>query len=208
MELVVATRNPHKLREIRDILAGDALTVTGLDGLPGVPVVVEDGETFVANATKKARTVALALGCWALADDSGLVVDALDGAPGVRSARYAGEGASDAANNALLLVNLAARADRTARFQCAIALCDPAGEVETVEGVCRGRILTAPRGGSGFGYDPLFVPDGYDCTFAEIGPAEKHRISHRGRALAKARATWWRDGRLTPRAAWLASPHS
>jgi XTP/dITP diphosphohydrolase len=195
--LVVATRNVHKLAEIRAMLAGDRLAVLGLADVAAVPEVIEDGDTFAANAVKKARTVAVTLGAWALADDSGLEVEALDGEPGVRSARYAGEGADDRARNALLLARLDAHPNRTACFRCAIALSDPAGRTATVEGVCRGRILPAGRGQNGFGYDPLFVPDGFDRTFAEFEAHDKHRISHRGQALARARAAWWRNGRLT-----------
>jgi XTP/dITP diphosphohydrolase len=152
--------------------------------------VEEDGETFAANAAKKAREVAAAAGLPALADDSGLEVDALDGAPGVRSARYAGAGHDDAANNRRLLAELAGvpTARRTARFRCAVALADPRGPlgdtVEIREGACAGVILESPRGHNGFGYDPLFLYPELGRTFAELSLEEKGRLSHRARALA------------------------
>ena len=206
--LVVATGNAHKLREIREILAGDGVHIVGLQTAGPVPEIIEDGDTFEANAAKKARTVALALGCWALGDDSGLEVTALNGAPGVFSARFAGPAADTAANNALLLERLAGVADRSARFRCAIALSTPAGDVDVVDGACSGRILCASRGCNGFGYDPLFVPDGHGRTFAELTAGEKHAISHRGRALVRARAAWWRNGRVTLPGVALPARHS
>ena len=147
-----------------------------------------EGETFAGNARLKARALAARHpGAWILADDSGLEVAALGGAPGVRSARYAGRDGDTLANNALLLKNLKGVSDRTARFTCAIVLIDPEGREHVVEGHCPGRILESPAGAGGFGYDPLFVPDGRDRTFAELPPEEKNAISHRGRALAAAR---------------------
>jgi XTP/dITP diphosphohydrolase len=151
---------------------------------------VEDGDTFEANAVKKAVEIARATGCWALADDSGLEVDALGGAPGVYSARYAGEPCSNEANNEKLLRELAGRENRAARFRCVIALSDPEGNARTVDGDCRGSIAHRERGTGGFGYDPLFVPDGYNETYAELSPEVKHSISHRGRALRKAHDAW------------------
>jgi XTP/dITP diphosphohydrolase len=194
MKLVVATRNRHKLTEIRAILDVPGLELLSLLDFPSVPEVVEDGETFEANARKKAVEVAEATGLWAMADDSGLEVDALGGAPGVYSARYAGEPVSYPANNAKLLKNLRGVANRRARFRCVLALAAPAGEVRTVSGACEGKISDGNRGTNGFGYDPLFVPDGHDLTFAEMPDADKNRISHRARALARARAEW--DGVL------------
>jgi XTP/dITP diphosphohydrolase len=182
MTLVLATHNPAKVREIAEML-------------PRVEVSCEDSaaeetaDTFAGNALIKARAVAgRHAGAWVLADDSGLVVDALGGEPGVRSARYAGRDGDTPANNALLLKNLEGVSDRSAAFVCAMAVIDPQGAEHVVEGRCTGSILAAPRGKGGFGYDPLFVPDGGELTFAELPAEEKNRISHRARALAKARA--------------------
>jgi len=181
----MATRNHNKLVEIAEALGVDGIELVGLDELGDVPDVVEDGATFEANAVKKAREVAAATGLPALADDSGLVVDALDGGPGVFSARFAGPDADDAANRALLRRRLAEvpAAGRGARFVCALALAMPDGRTWTVEGRCEGTLLFAERGSEGFGYDPLFVPEGEERTFAEMPRAEKAEISHRGRAL-------------------------
>jgi XTP/dITP diphosphohydrolase len=190
MKLVIATRNAGKLREIRDIFDFSGLEVSSAFDYPEIPDVVEDGDTFEANAVKKAVEIAQATGCWALADDSGLEVDALDGAPGVYSARYAGEPCSNKANNEKLLRELAGQDSRTARFRCVIALSNPEGHARTVDGDCRGSIAEQERGNHGFGYDPLFVPEGFSETFAELSPEEKHSISHRGRALQKAHDAW------------------
>ena len=190
MKLLVATRNRHKLEEIRAILSVPGLELVGADEVPGLPEVEEDAPTFEGNAIKKARTLAKAGGCWTLADDSGLCVDALGGAPGVISARYAGPEASTPANNAKLLRALAGVTDRRARFRCVLALCSPEGRAWTVEGRCEGRILEAPRGANGFGYDPLFVPEGREQTFAELPAGVKNGMSHRGRALQRAVAAW------------------
>ncbi len=189
MRLLVATRNPKKLIEIRGILALPGVELLCIEdaGMP-LPEVEEDGDTFEANAIKKAVTLALASGMPTLGDDSGLEVDALEGAPGVYSARYAGEPCDDDANNRKLLGMLEGQGHRRARFRCVIALAMPDGRVTTVSGCCEGRIVTAPRGTGGFGYDPLFVPEGYSQTFAELGPDEKHRVSHRGAALRAAAA--------------------
>jgi XTP/dITP diphosphohydrolase len=196
MQLLIATRNAHKLDEIRSILQLPGVEIVGADDVPGLPEVVEDGDTFEANAAKKAVELAAASGLLTLADDSGLEVDALDKAPGVYSARYAGEPSDDAANNRKLLAALDGVAARTARFRCAMALATPDGRYETVDGRCEGRIELAPRGAEGFGYDPLFVPDGFDQTFAELDAASKNRISHRGAALAAAKSTWWDGSRF------------
>ncbi len=190
MKLVIATRNAHKLEEIRAIFNFQNLDVMSAFDFPDIPDVVEDGETLEANAIKKAVEIAKATGCWALADDSGLEVDALDGAPGVYSARYAGEQCSYEANNEKLLRELAGRDDRSARFRTVIALSDPGGSVQTVAGECPGVIIEELRGANGFGYDPLFVPDGYTETFAELDSDVKNRISHRARALQEAHDAW------------------
>ena len=190
MKLVIATRNRHKLDELRALLVAPGLDLRSALDFPDVPDVVEDGDTFEANAVKKAEALCRATGLWALGDDSGLEVDALGGAPGVRSARYSGEPTDYARNNAKLLRELAGRADRAARFRCVIALARPGEPTLTVEGRCEGRIEHAPRGAQGFGYDPLFVPEGSTRTFAELPAEEKHAISHRGRALRRAREEW------------------
>lgn len=190
MKLVIATRNAHKLEEIHAIFDFSNVEVLSAFDFPHVPDVVEDGDTLEANAIKKAVEIARATGCWALADDSGLEVDALNGAPGVYSARYAGEHCSYADNNAKLLNELAGRRNRAARFRTVIALSDPGGSVQTVAGECPGVIIDEQRGTNGFGYDPLFVPDGHAETFAELPSDVKNRISHRADALRKAHAAW------------------
>lgn len=190
--LVFATRNRGKLVELRQLLSG--LDVLGVDEAAArigraIPDVIEDADTFVGNAIKKAREVSAATGLPALADDSGLEVDALAGAPGVWSARYAGEGAGDAANNAKLLAALSAvpAALRTARFRCSLALADVTGPLAertvTADGVCEGTLLTEPRGDGGFGYDPLFLVPALGKTFAELGVGTKGDLSHRARAM-------------------------
>ena len=182
--LVVATKNPGKLREIREIL-GSEVKVSSLTDFPGVGDIVEDGTTFEANAIKKALTVAFHTGHVSLADDSGLEVDALSGAPGVYSARFAGEKATDEQNNRKLLRLLGEtpHEKRTARFRCVIAVGASDGSVQTAEGRAEGLILCSPRGADGFGYDPLFLVPGIRRTFAELPPEEKNRLSHRGKAL-------------------------
>ena len=193
--LLIASRNVHKAEEIAAIL-GDDFSVQTLAKFPASPEVVEDGDTFAANAVKKATEIADWLGFQArpdlvLADDSGLKVDALDGAPGIHSARYAGgdDNAPDIANNAKLLRELAdvPEDNRGAQFHCVLALValGQVAEVRTFEGICRGRIAQAEGGQGGFGYDPLFVPDGHELSFAELGREVKNAISHRAQALAK-----------------------
>ncbi len=185
--LVLATRNRHKVEELRAILAdvGVDVPLLGLDSFPDVPEVVEDGLTFEANAAKKAREVAAATGLPAIADDSGLCVDALGGMPGVFSARWSGRHGDDAANLDLVLAQVALVGDeqRGASFVCAAALATPEGEVQVVEGRVGGRLLRERRGSGGFGYDPVFIPDGFVITTAEMTPEAKNAISHRGRAL-------------------------
>jgi len=182
--LLIATKNPGKAREFREMLGSDWTVLTALD-LPGLPDVVEDGTTFEANAVKKALACVTPQADWILADDSGLEVDALHGAPGVFSARFAGTPSNDASNNALLLEKLdgVAGADRGAQFRCVLALVREGRLDRTFHGICRGRILQKPAGQGGFGYDPLFLPDGYLRTFAELDSEVKHRISHRGQAM-------------------------
>ncbi len=190
MRLVFATRNRGKLAELQQLLQPTGLELLTLDDLPvDLPEVLEDGATFAQNAAKKARETMLACGLPALADDSGLEVDALDGAPGVHSARYAGEGASDADRYRLLLHNLRGvpRGARTARFRCVLALADPARPQQPVlfEGACEGEILEQPRGEGGFGYDPVFYVPELGQTFAEIPAAQKNQVSHRARAMRR-----------------------
>jgi XTP/dITP diphosphohydrolase len=183
--LVVASHNEHKIREIRQLTAHMDLEVVGVAEMGDLPPVEEDGETFRDNARKKALETAQLLKEWVLADDSGLEVDALDGAPGVHSARFAGEGGGDECNNRLLLSRMGdlPLAERGAQFRCVMALASPDGEVEFSEGICRGVIGFEPRGSNGFGYDPLFVVPELGCTFAELSSEEKNRISHRSRAI-------------------------
>ena len=190
MKLLIATGNRHKFGEIAAILSVPNLVLVGLHELTVPPAVVEDGHTFEANAIKKAVELARFSSLWTLADDSGLEVDALDGEPGVYSARYAGEPSSDEANNRKLLAKLATGRSRRARFRCVIAVAAPDGQVRTVTGACEGALLEVVRGQGGFGYDPLFVPDGYHETFAELTPAIKNSISHRARALQEAVRQW------------------
>jgi len=189
-EIVVGTRNKGKLREIRAILDGLPVSLGTLDRYPGAPKVVEDGDAFQANAVKKATELARALGRWVLAEDSGLEVDALDGRPGVYSARYAGEEQNDARNLAKVLNELQGvePAKRGARFKCAAALARPEGLLLVVEGKCEGRISERARGQNGFGYDPIFIPAGFDKTFGELPPETKNKFSHRAKALRKLRA--------------------
>ncbi|NGZ07029.1 MAG: XTP/dITP diphosphatase [Magnetococcales bacterium] len=186
LKLVLATRNRKKLEEIQRMLALPDGHVLSLDDFAGCPEVIEDGATFLENAEKKARSVARYTGLPALADDSGLVVDGLNGAPGVYSARYAGEQASDAQNVTKLLTELAARphAARTARFVCVLSLAQPNGHSHHFTGTVEGRIAEQPQGYNGFGYDPVFIPNGHEISFAVMEPAAKDAMSHRGAALA------------------------
>lgn len=185
IELLVASGNKGKLREFEKLLEGVVETILSPADFPGLPEVEEDGDSFEANALKKARCAALFTGKPVLADDSGLCVDHLGGRPGVYSARFAGEGAGDAANNALLLQEMAGvpREERTGAFHCVIALCLPDGSCQTFDGMLKGEILEAPRGEGGFGYDPLFLVPEYGQTFSELPMEIKNAISHRGRAM-------------------------
>jgi len=183
--LVIGTWNPGKFREIAAILAPLGLDLVSLDAFDGVPAVAETGDTFEANARAKAHGYARATGRWVLADDSGLEVDVLDGAPGVRSARWGGEEGNDALNNRALLAALAdyPPATWTARFRCVVALATPERVLAVTEGACEGVITARPAGSNGFGYDPHFLLPDLGKTAAELPPEEKNRISHRGRAL-------------------------
>src|SRR5215218_9951822 len=195
MRLVLATRNQHKLREFARLLDGVVLEPLPAD----VTLPAEDGDTFAANALGKARAAAAALGRAAIADDSGIEAEALGGAPGIRSARFAGPGATDADNLALLRSR--APAGSRLRYVCAIAYTDPAGPERMFEGVCTGTLAATARGAGGFGYDPAFLPDDVDDgrTMAELSDAEKDAISHRGRA-ARALAAWLRAAGREPAA--------
>jgi XTP/dITP diphosphohydrolase len=184
--LIVATRNAHKTREIQRVL-GAAFAVSDLSAYPETPETVESGKTFEENAVLKATTVSRQLPGLVVADDSGLEVEALEGAPGIYSARYAGQNATDKENIDKLLAELARieRAKRSARFYCVIALAREGKLLGTFEGVVEGVIVDSPRGTSGFGYDPLFMPTGLGKTFGQLSPTEKDRVSHRARALGK-----------------------
>ena len=216
MKLVLATHNAGKVRELTKMLKSYQLPVTSyqketfhrkplltgnwplatgnffevisLQQYPDVPEVVEDGQTYQENAAKKASVIAEYTGHLTLADDAGLEVAALNGAPGIHSKRWAGDDATDAIRIAKLLEALDGVPDRRARFVAAIAVVRPGSEPEGVIGVCEGHILRAPRGESGFGYDPVFVPDGYEHTFAELGEKVKNKISHRAKAFQQALA--------------------
>ena len=188
-ELVVATRNAGKIRELELLLKGVVERVLPIGSFPDIPDVDEDGATFAENAVKKARLAAQATGLPALADDSGLMVDALGGRPGVFSARFAGEGADDSANNRKLLTELAGipSSGRSAAFHCVLAFCLPDGTCRTFEGRLPGILLKEQQGEGGFGYDPLFLVPEYGQTLAQLPLEIKNRISHRGRALEEFR---------------------
>ena len=186
-QLIIATGNPHKVEEFELLLEGIGFEVCSAKACGGMPEVDENGDTFAANAQLKAealRKIAPA-DAWVLADDSGLEVDALDGAPGIYSARYAGADASDGDNLAKLLdtIKKVPSGGRTARFRCVLCLIDPEGFITHYDGSCEGRMDQAPRGSEGFGYDPAFIPDGYTKTFGELGEDVKSRLSHRARAV-------------------------
>ena len=185
MKLILASNNAHKLEEIRAILGGEFEEILSLREAGIVHETVEDGQTFLENAEKKAREIAELTGCCALADDSGLCVDALDGAPGIYSARFAGVHGDDAANNRLLLEKLEGVENRAAHFTCAMALVRPDGSVLRAEGYFYGQIAHEEAGVNGFGYDPLFYLPERGCTSAQLSPEEKNAISHRANALHK-----------------------
>ena len=185
-KIVLATRNPNKLLELREILNGLPLEIEALIDYPDLPEIEEIGLTFVENAVLKATTIYESTQILSIADDSGLEVDALNGAPGVRSARFAGERHDYSENNRKLMASLENVPDgqRGAQFRCVAAIVGP-GYKEIMEGIVRGRIVTKPRGDEGFGYDPLFMPEGFDRTFAELGVKIKNKISHRALAFEK-----------------------
>ena len=200
MKLLIATTNAGKVREFREMLGPDTFEWSDLSAHPDVPAVEETGKTFRANACLKASYYAEHLRCWTIADDSGLEVDALNGSPGVYSARWAqinNAGRGDAANNACLLEQIHNVPDekRTGRFVCVLALANPQGRIIlTARDTVEGRLIREPRGENGFGYDPLFLINGLGKTTAELPPIEKHQISHRGKALRKLHALM---GRVT-----------
>jgi XTP/dITP diphosphohydrolase len=189
--LLIATRNRGKLKEIQKLLEDLPFKIVDLSQYPSIETVEESGDTFADNASLKASSYARQAGVLTLADDSGLIVDALDGAPGVHSARYAGEGASDGERTEKSTRALAKvpQSQRGARFVSVIAIARHNGEIVNVSvGECKGQIALQPLGDGGFGYDPIFIPEGFMQTFGQLEPAEKNRISHRARALSKARA--------------------
>lgn len=183
MKLIIASNNKHKLVEMKAILSPFFDEIVSMREAGIEHETVEDGSTFMENALKKAREVSELSGCCAIADDSGICVDALDGAPGIFSARFCGHHGDDAANNRLLLEKMQGIEDRRAHYTCAIALTYPDGRLITAEDYFYGEIAREERGENGFGYDPLFYLPEYGCTSAEISPDEKNRISHRGKAL-------------------------
>ena len=202
MHFYFASGNAHKAAELQSLAQASALPmqIHSAGAVGGMPAVREDAGTFAGNARKKAAALRPLLpgNGWSIADDSGLCVDALDGGPGVESAYYAGQHSDSAANLAKLVAVMRDVPDarRGAQFRCVLLAIGPAGEEKAFEGACAGRLLQAPRGGAGFGYDPLFVPAGYEETFAELGEEVKNRISHRARAWEKM-AEWMRQA-FTP----------
>ncbi len=185
--LILATNNAHKVEEIKTLLSEFPCEILCLSDFPEIPQAIEDGESFDENAYKKASHVAKILGLPALADDSGLVVPALNNEPGIFSARYAGEGASDQENMMKLLHNMENISERRAFFQCVISLAVPSGPALTYEGRCEGLLLDSPRGNKGFGYDPIFYVEQFNKTFAELEGDQKNSLSHRGQALQEMR---------------------
>ena len=183
--LVIATRNKGKTKEIKALLKDFPVNIKNLDDFGPIPHSEEDGDSFDENAYKKASFAARILGLPALADDSGLIVEALDGAPGVHSARYAGENATDEQRYLKLLEDMKGKSNRKAAFECVISIAAPTGPALTYEARCEGLITTEPAGSNGFGYDPIFFYPPYNKTFAQITGEEKNRISHRGKALAE-----------------------
>lgn len=199
--IVIATKNPNKLIEFKEILKDSSIEVKSLADFGPIPEVIEDGDTFDKNAYKKAHHTARVLGLPAIGDDSGLVVEALGGTPGVYSARYAGPNATDKANCTKLLKELTGKKNRKAHFSCVLSIAVPTGPALTYEARCDGIILEKPRGNSGFGYDPVFYFEEYGKTFAELTMKEKNEVSHRGKALKEVKVelemiTKWLEQRL------------
>jgi XTP/dITP diphosphohydrolase len=199
--MVLATRNEGKVKELRKVLSDFDIDLRSLNDFGPIPEAIEDGKTFDENAYKKAIFTAKVLGLPAISDDSGLVVEALDGAPGVYSARYAGENATDEDNIKKLLKEMEGQSDRRAAFHCVISIAVPSGPALTYEGKCEGTITTEPAGSEGFGYDPVFFSPELGKTFAESTIEEKNKISHRGQALSEIAAEFdkiskWLDSRL------------
>lgn len=199
--IVLATKNSGKVKEFQQLLKNFPVEIKNLNDFGPIPEVEEDGETFDENAYKKAAFAAKVLGLPAIADDSGLVVEALAGTPGVKSARYAGENATDQENIEKLLRAMDGKTDRRAAFECVISIAVPSGPALTYEGRCEGEITTSPKGDSGFGYDPVFYYPEYGKTFAEISSEDKNRVSHRGKALGEVVAEFdkvlaWLEARL------------
>jgi len=200
--IILATRNQGKIKEFKELLSDFDIKFKSLLDFGSIPAVIEDGVTFEENAYKKAHETAKALGFPALADDSGLVVEALHGEPGVRSARYAGEQASDLENNLKLLENMKDKDNRKAAFECVISIAVPRGPALTYEGRCEGEIAAELSGDQGFGYDPLFFYPPFKKTFASLSAIEKNRVSHRGRAMSELKAEFdkvliWLEQRLS-----------
>jgi XTP/dITP diphosphohydrolase len=209
--LVIATKNPGKTAEIRSLLHGFAVDIRSLSDFGPIPEVEEDGTTFDENAYKKSSFTARVLGLPALADDSGIVVEALNGAPGVYSARYGGEGLSDADHCRKLLAEMQGSTRRRAVFECVISLAVPCGPALTYEARCEGLLAEAPAGENGFGYDPVFFYPPLGKTFAQMTPEEKNRVSHRGKALNELRAEFgkviqWIRRHLPPDDPWNRIP--
>ena len=195
--LVLATRNAKKAQELKQLLASDRWQIKSLNEFSALPEVEEDGDTFEANAIKKAVTLSQHVPFGVVADDSGLEVEVLQGAPGIYSARYAsetGSNATDEANCKKLLDVMKAETNRKAQFRCALAVANAGHLLLTVEGVCEGEILVEPKGQLGFGYDPLFVPVGYDKSFAELSSEIKNRVSHRAHAINQLKK--WLEGSI------------
>ena len=185
MKLIIASNNAHKIKEIKQILGGIFSEVISMKDAGINHETIEDGKTFLENAAKKASELSEISNSFAIADDSGISVDALDGAPGIYSARFCGRHGDDDANNALLLEKLNGITDRKAHYTCAVALCTPSGDLYSAEGYLYGEILSSPRGNNGFGYDPLFFVPQKNQTVAELSSEEKNKISHRANALLK-----------------------
>jgi XTP/dITP diphosphohydrolase len=182
--LIVATRNAHKSAEIRAMI-GDRFEVLDANDFPECPQIEETGTTFLENARLKAEGISRVVDGWVLSDDSGLEVDALDGAPGVWSSSFGGDEGNHARNNERLIAEMTGKTDRRARFRCTMVLAREGLEQANFSGIVEGRIIEAPRGAAGFGYDPLFIPDGHEQTFSQLGEDLKNTLSHRSRALAQ-----------------------